>query len=243
MLSFIGWHNPVLFWATHSEHHKYTLYPPEDGEVVLPVEMTLKGYLRGAFVDFWGFYQKIRMTFLRAFFHRLNPGWHTVLFPREAVEERRLLFRWDRVLVFGHVSIAAAALWLGWWQLLPLFTFATLSGRWLFLLCNSSQHVGLTDEVPDFRQNSRTFHLNPVVRFLYWHMNYHIEHHMYAAVPCYGWAGCTGPSATSCPTAPGDWCRCGARSWGYCGARKREPGFQFIPELPKEREAATAAVT
>lgn len=27
--------------------------------------------------------------------------------------------------------------------------------------------------------------MNPAVRFLYWQMNYHIEHHMYAAVPCY----------------------------------------------------------
>jgi len=24
-----------------------------------------------------------------------------------------------------------------------------------------------------------------VVRFVYWHMNFHTEHHMYAAVPCY----------------------------------------------------------
>ena len=23
------------------------------------------------------------------------------------------------------------------------------------------------------------------MRFWYWHMNFHIEHHMYAAVPCY----------------------------------------------------------
>jgi len=39
--------------------------------------------------------------------------------------------------------------------------------------------------VPDFRLCCRTFTLNPVVRFLYWQMNYHTEHHMYAAVPCY----------------------------------------------------------
>jgi fatty acid desaturase len=43
----------------------------------------------------------------------------------------------------------------------------------------------LQDDVPDFRLCCRTFTLNPVVQFLYWHMNYHIEHHMYAAVPCY----------------------------------------------------------
>lgn len=44
---------------------------------------------------------------------------------------------------------------------------------------------GLQDYVPDFRLCCRTFLVNPVVRFLYWHMNFHIEHHMYAAVPCY----------------------------------------------------------
>ena len=25
--------------------------------------------------------------------------------------------------------------------------------------------------------------MNPVFRFLYWQMNWHVEHHMYAAVP------------------------------------------------------------
>ena len=39
--------------------------------------------------------------------------------------------------------------------------------------------------MPDFRLSCRTNYLNPVLRFLYWNMNYHIEHHTYAAVPCY----------------------------------------------------------
>ena len=40
--------------------------------------------------------------------------------------------------------------------------------------------------INDFRLTTRTFYLNSaIVRFWYWHMNYHIEHHMYAAVPCY----------------------------------------------------------
>ncbi len=45
--------------------------------------------------------------------------------------------------------------------------------------------MGLQDNVHDFRLCCRTFTLNPMLRFLYWQMNYHIEHHMYAAVPCY----------------------------------------------------------
>lgn len=43
------------------------------------------------------------------------------------------------------------------------------------------QHAGLSDNVPDFRLCCRTMILNPFFRFLYWHMNYHTEHHMYAA--------------------------------------------------------------
>ena len=31
--------------------------------------------------------------------------------------------------------------------------------------------------------NSRTVYMNPVFRFLYWNMNYHIEHHMFPMVP------------------------------------------------------------
>jgi len=54
-----------------------------------------------------------------------------------------------------------------------------------FFLCNNTQHVGLQGNVTDFRLCCRTFYLNPVIRFLYWQMNYHIEHHMYANVPCY----------------------------------------------------------
>ena len=83
------------------------------------------------------------------------------------------------------MSIAGLALYFGAWQLPLVFTFAPFYGGWLFFLCNNTQHVGLVDHTTDFRFNTRTIILGPIVRFLYWHMNYHIEHHMYAAVPCY----------------------------------------------------------
>ena len=35
----------------------------------------------------------------------------------------------------------------------------------------------------DHRLNSRTIYMNPLFRFLYWNMNYHIEHHMFPMVP------------------------------------------------------------
>ena len=46
-------------------------------------------------------------------------------------------------------------------------------------------HCGLRTNVPDFRKCTRTIKLDPVSTVLYSHMNWHLEHHMYAGVPCY----------------------------------------------------------
>ena len=113
-----------------------------------------------------------------------------------------------------------------------LFTLASYYGRWLFLLCNSSQHIGLTDNVPDFRLNSRTILLNPVVQFLYWHMNYHIEHHMYAAVPCYKLGRLHRAIRHELPHCP-DGLIATWREIATVMKRQRvEPDYQYTPELP-----------
>jgi len=232
VFSFLGWYNPTHFWASHSEHHKYTLYPPEDGEVVLPVYMTLRGYLRGAIFDPLGAYRRIRGTIRRGFFGHLNPGWDQILFPPEKVEDRRRLFIWDRIMTGGHVLLVAGALYMGWWQLIMLVTFGSFYGGWLFLLCNSSQHVGLTDNVPDFRLNSRTIYLNPIVRFLYWHMNFHIEHHMYAAVPCYRLGKLHKAIAHELPPISNGLIATWREIIGILKRQKTEPDYQWRAALP-----------
>jgi fatty acid desaturase len=45
------------------------------------------------------------------------------------------------------------------------------------------QHAGLAENVLDHRRNCRTVYMNPVFRFLYWNMNYHLEHHLFPMVP------------------------------------------------------------
>ena len=56
-------------------------------------------------------------------------------------------------------------------------------GVWLLLVMGLPQHMGLADDVLDHRLNSRTVLINRVLRFSYWNMNYHVEHHMYPLVP------------------------------------------------------------
>ena len=58
-----------------------------------------------------------------------------------------------------------------------------LYGTWHMVLTGLLQHVGLADNVIDHRLNTRTVYMNPISRFIYWNMNYHVEHHMFPMVP------------------------------------------------------------
>ncbi len=70
-------------------------------------------------------------------------------------------------------------------SILPLMVIGLprLYGAWHHVLTGVMQHAGLADNVTDHRLNSRTVYINPVSRFIYWNMNYHVEHHMFPMVP------------------------------------------------------------
>ena len=50
---------------------------------------------------------------------------------------------------------------------------------------SATQHAGLKEDIKDHRHSTRTVKLNPIFSFLYWQMEYHIEHHMFPMVPSY----------------------------------------------------------
>ena len=60
---------------------------------------------------------------------------------------------------------------------------------------------GLAEDVLDHRLNSRTVYMNPVIRFIYWNMNYHVEHHMFPMVPYHALPGCTSEMKGDFPAA------------------------------------------
>lgn len=184
LLAFLGWINHELFQASHTRHHRYTLHPPDDLEVVLPMRLMVRHFLLTGLVDPKAVWRTLKFT-VRVARGRFEGPWEEALFPQSEPERRGPPVRWARILLLGHGLIAAWAILSGNWMVIVLVTLAPFYGSWLFFLCNNTQHIGLLDNVPDFRLCCRTFTLNPLVRFLYWHMNYHTEHHMYAAVPCY----------------------------------------------------------
>jgi fatty acid desaturase len=183
VISFLGWIHCDTFVASHLRHHRYTLHQPDDLEVTLPVKVILRQILVRGIVNIEAFRWPVRDT-IRIAAGRFNEPWEASVVPPGS-PERAAAIRWARFMLAGHaILILGAGLTHIW--VLPLVTsFPGVFGGWLQSLANNTQHIGLQDDVSDFRLCCRTFTTNPVMQFFYWHMNFHIEHHMFAAVPCY----------------------------------------------------------
>ncbi len=246
ILSFLGWVNCDIFEASHIMHHRYTLHPPDDLEVVLPLRVLVKHFFLRGFVDPVSALRTVWSTF-RAACGRLQAivagadlrnEWVETLFPAAKPEMRRKPIWWARVLLAGHGLILAVSACFHWWMLPVVTTLAPFYGSWLFFLCNNTQHIGLQDNVPDFRLCSRTFTLNPFAGFLYWHMNYHIEHHMYSAVPCYKLAKLHALIKQDLPPCPHGL----IATWRQIAAiqkrQKKDPAYQYQAPLPGPNSTA-----
>lgn len=184
LFGFLRWINPVLFWTSHSEHHKFTLHSSDDLEIELFERPTLCDYSMSAFVNPRGLYKLITTT-IRHARGKVEGEWGEHLFPPSNPELRQRLSNWARGLLVGHAEILAVAVYYRLWMLPVVISLAPFYGGAIQWLCNQAQHTALPRNVPDFRLCSRTIYLNPVLQFMYWHKNYHTEHHLFAAVPCY----------------------------------------------------------
>ena len=99
----------------------------------------------------------------------VNAEWYQTPVDRKVLKE--LMKRSD------GPALHDTAIWLG------LLVLSGFGGIWFLMSIGLPQHVGLAQDVLDYRLNSRTFLLPAPVRFIYWNMNYHVEHHMFPTVP------------------------------------------------------------
>ena len=200
----LGYVNIYDFKMSHSYHHRYTLHPEGDREVVLPQDPTYRLlYLLQLFtVNITGGYQSAGLwPVLRQ--HLLAAGnrypaatgrggdddgeWMEAIY-RDAPALRRRAVWWSRLILLYLVVAVGAPIVLGVPLVALLLTAHLAIGHWLRWLVGGPMHCGLRDNVPDFRMCVRSNTLDPISEFLYWSMNWHTEHHMYAGVPCYNLA-------------------------------------------------------
>ncbi|MBM7789616.1 fatty acid desaturase family protein [Tenggerimyces flavus] len=93
------------------------------------------------------------------------------------------VYRTARIWVAIYVAVGAGCVLTG--SLLPVVLIGgpRLYGTFMHIVYGLTQHAGMGENVLDHRLNTRTVLLGPIHRFLYWNMNYHVEHHMFPMVP------------------------------------------------------------
>lgn len=184
LFSILTWSNYGYFEVTHPQHHRTPL-GPNDLEASPQERLSYLGTLALLTVDVAAIWRRVRVLALNAA-GKLPKGRFATLFApgsREALQLRN----GARAVLAGQALILVASLMLGGPYLAAALCLApfclTFPNRTLAAL----QHFDLS---PDERQghyeeSTRTVVLGPVIGFFYADMNYHLEHHLFPAIPHY----------------------------------------------------------
>ncbi len=177
--SFMIMRNPVVWRASHVRHHTDTIIVGRDPEIVAMRPPDLAGVAL-KLIGIPEFYSAFKSMFLHAS-GRIAAGEATYLRPSDHAK----VFRVARIWLAIHACVIGAAFWMG--SILPLMIVGLprLYGAWHHVMTGVLQHLGLAENVTDHRLNTRTVLMNPISRFIYLNMNYHLEHHMFTMVPYY----------------------------------------------------------
>ena len=201
LLSLLSWWDPFDYGTSHTYHHRYTLYPEGDRENLLPLHpsvgrtfllqmFTLNLLTRpGRNFSKGGLLSTLAITVLSSLGLMGSTKapirqWIEALHLDQPTEAWKSMW-WARAQLLFHSTVVVVGLASGLWVLPLVITVAPFIGNWLAYFVGLPQHCGLQDNVSDFRKSTRSMKLDPISTFLYWRMNWHTEHHMYAGVPCY----------------------------------------------------------
>ena len=175
--SFMLMRNPVTWRWSHARHHTDTIIVGRDAEIaMMRPPALLKTILN--FVGLTDLWFSMRAL--------LRNAMGTVTLDEQSFipeSERHKAVTVARIHIAIYVATIAAALLNRSWLPLMLIGLPRLYGCWHMVMVGLLQHGALADNVIDHRLNSRTVYMNPISRFIYWNMNYHIEHHMFPMVP------------------------------------------------------------
>ena len=230
--SLVSWTHFHQYRRSHTYHHLYTLHPKGDREVVLPATPSLHPVRLFLLFTFsvQNFWNALRWTAGLAFLGKFWNEWSEDVFADDA-GARRQARGWAWLLLGFHAVVIAVAIVFHLWLLPVLITIGPFIASWWVYFVGMPMHTGLRDNVPDFRLCVRTITLDPFSRFIYWYMNYHTEHHMYAAVPCYNLPRLAQAIASDMPRP-----RSVLAAWvemrRVYKRQKTEPGYQFDTPLP-----------
>jgi Na+-transporting NADH:ubiquinone oxidoreductase subunit F len=202
--SFMVMRESTVWRWSHTRHHSDTIIVGRDPEIAVPLPPDLKAI----FMKFFNLhvYPKYFMGILA----------HSI--GRMSADEKRYIPESDFTKIHRkariYVALYAIVIGLAVYErsILPLMFvgLTNLFGSWLMPIYSLTQHAGLAENVLDHRLNCRTVYMNPINRYLYWNMNYHVEHHMFPLVPFHALQRLHAAVKADCPipysSLFGAWC-------------------------------------
>ena len=161
----------------HMAHHTYTQHPQKDPDKVdFP-----KGYLDYLkHVTSFTIWIRIADNLIRHSIGKTNISEDGYI-PKS---ERNSLFNETRLMLIGYLIVLLVSLYFSSTFFLIFWIIPRILGEPFLRLVRMVEHTG-KEETPDMIHNTRTSFPSKILKFLYWNMPYHLEHHLYANVPFY----------------------------------------------------------
>jgi Na(+)-translocating NADH:ubiquinone oxidoreductase F subunit len=192
--SFMVMRESTVWRWSHTRHHSDTIIVGRDPEIAVPRPPDVKGIVMGFF----------NLTVYPKYFRSilLHASGRMSADEKTYIPESEFPKIYFKARIYLAIYAAVIALAIATHSILPLLFIGlpNIYGSWLMVVYGLTQHAGLAENVLDHRLNCRTVHMNPIHRYLYWNMNYHVEHHMFPLVPYHALPRLHDAVKHDCPT-------------------------------------------
>lgn len=230
----LSWNNPVHFRESHRRHHQVTTFKGKDMEVILVPAPYGAADIFSWFTFDW---KKFVMIMRGNTVFAAGRDVPDIFFWEPLFEiddpRRAKMILWARIQFLVHIALVIYFALSGLWVLIFTVTCSYFFATFLARSCEIVQHVGLKANVPDWRVNCHTMIFGPIMKFLYWKMNYHIEHHTYAAVPFYNLRKLHNAMAADCPVPARGYFNGVGKILGIMRKQRKDSSWCYIPEMPE----------
>jgi Na+-transporting NADH:ubiquinone oxidoreductase subunit F len=232
--SFMVMRESTVWRWSHNRHHSDTIIVGRDPEIAVPRPPDIKAIVLAFF----------NLKVYPKYFQRVLM--HS--FGRMAAEERTFIpeSEFSKIYLRARIYVAIYALVVALsiyaHSVLPLFYvgFTNILGTWLLVTYGLTQHAGLAENVLDHRLNCRTVYMNRLNRYLYWNMNYHVEHHMFPLVPYHALPRLHEAVKDDCPTPYASLLTAWREIAPTILKQVKDPAYHVKRRLPEPKSRAAA---